>query len=98
MMAISRELGVCPEYQKLLSQCQEALSSWQQRAAFIQRNSRVGHKGATELRRLQSSYKRAYVLLDRHEHACPDCQYVSKISGLDFECMSSALDQHRRSA
>jgi hypothetical protein len=37
-------------------------------------------------------------LLDRHEHSCPDCQYVSKIAGLDFECMSSALSSYRRSA
>lgn len=98
MMAVSRELGVCPEYQRLLNQCQEALSSWQQRAAFIARNSRVGHKATAELKRLQSGYKRAYVLLDRHEHGCPDCQYVSKIAGLDFESMASALDLYRRSA
>ena len=98
MMAVSRELGVCPEYQKLLSECQEALSSWQQRAALIARNSRVGPKATAELRRLQSNYKRAYTLLDRHEHGCADCQYVAKISGLDFECMSSALGLSRSSA
>ena len=97
-MMVSRELGVCPEYQKLLNECQEALSSWQRRAALIARNSLVGPKAAAELRRLQSNYKRAYSLLDRHEQSCADCQYVSKISGLDFECMSSALDLSRRSA
>ena len=97
-MAISRELGVCPEYQKLLNECQKALVSWQQRAALIARNTRVGPRAAVELRQLQSNYKRAYTLLDRHEHRCADCQYVSKISGLDFECMSSALNLYRRSA
>lgn len=98
MMAGLRELGVCPEYQKLLNKCQEALTSWQQRAALITRNSQVGNKATVELRRLQSNYKRAYSLLDRHEHACPNCQYVSKIAGLDFECMTTALNTYRRSA
>jgi len=98
MIAISRELGVCPEYQNLLSKCQEALSCWQRRAALIARNTLVGPKAAAELRHLQSNYKRAYATLDRHEHECADCQYVSKISGLDFECLSSALDLSRRSA
>ena len=98
MTAVSRELGVCPEYQRLLNECQEALFSWQQRAALIARNTQVGPKATAEVRRLQSNYRRAYALLDRHEHACADCQYVSKISGLDFECMSSALDLTRRSA
>jgi hypothetical protein len=94
----SRELGVCPEYQSLLSRCQEALFSWQQHAALISRNARLGHGVTAELRRLESNYKQAYALLDRHEHECPDCQYVSKIGGLDFESMSSALTLYRRSA
>jgi len=95
---VSRELGVCPEYQRLLSKCQEALFSWQQHAALISRNTRLGHRVTAELRRLQSNYKRTYALLERHEHGCPDCQYVSKIGGLDFESMSSALTLYRRSA
>lgn len=98
MAAVSRELGICPEYRKLLTVCQEALASWQHRAALIGKNTNPGHKAASELRQLQSNYKRAYALLDDHEHTCPDCQYVSKIAGLDFECMSSALNQYRRSA
>lgn len=99
MATVSRELGICPEYRKLLSMCQEALATWQQRAALIRKNAHPGHKAALELRRLQSDYKRVYALLDRHERTCPACQYVSKIAGLDFECLSSALDQyHRRSA
>ena len=89
--------GVCPEYQRLLSICQEALSSWQQRTTLISKNTRIGQKAAAELKHLQAYYRRTHALLDRHEHSCPDCQYVSKIAGLDFECMSSALDLYRRS-
>jgi len=48
--------------------------------------------------RLQTNYARAYALLESHEHTCRTCQYVSKIGGLDFESMSSVLNQRRRSA
>lgn len=95
---VSRERGVCPEYQRLLNKCRDALCSWQQHAALISRNTRMGQRVTAELRRLESNYKRAYAVLDRHEHGCPDCQYISKISGLDFESMSSALTFYRRSA
>ena len=98
MAAVSRELGICPEYRRLLANCQEALVTWQQRAALIAKNTHPGRKATVELRQLQSNYKRAYASLDRHERSCPDCQYISKIAGLDFECMSGALTQYRRSA
>jgi len=98
MAGVSRERGVCPEYQRLLNKCQDALFSWQQHAALISRNTRMGQKVTADLRRLESTYKRAYAELERHEHACPDCQYVSNVGGLDFESMSSALTYYRRSA
>lgn len=90
--------GVCAEYQQLLANCQEALASLQQHAALLSRSAPVRHKAAAELKRLQSHYTRACASLEHHEHACPNCQYVAKIAGLDFESMSSALDCYRRSA
>jgi hypothetical protein len=98
MTEISTRSGVCPEYQRLLSACQTALASWQQQTALISRNTVLGHRAAAEMKRLQSVYKRAYLCLERHEHSCPNCQYVAKIAGLDFESMSSALTFYRRSA
>jgi hypothetical protein len=98
MAGVSTGRDVCPQYEKLLSNCQEALSSWQQSAALISRNTRLGRNATAELKRLEANYRRAYAMLDGHEHACPDCQYVSKIAGLDFECMASALNLYRRSA
>lgn len=88
------QLGACPEYQLLLEKCQNALVSWQQRRSIIAHASMAGKSAAVELKRLQDNYTRAYSLLDMHEHSCRTCQYISKIGGLDFESMSSALD-HR---
>ncbi len=98
MAEVSRGPGVCSEYKRLLGECQEALFSWQQRAALIARNAKLGQRTASELKRLHSNYRQAYAELERHEHACSACQYVSQISGLDFECMSTALNEYRRTA
>jgi hypothetical protein len=90
--------GVCSEYQQLLANCQKALASLQHHAALLSRSAPLRHKAAAELKRLQSRYTRACASLENHEHACPNCQYVAKIAGLDFESLSSALDYYRRSA
>jgi hypothetical protein len=95
---ISTRYGVCLAYQRFLHDCQKALAAWQQQAAFISGNAFVGHQAARELKRLKSQYTRAYTALENHENSCPNCQYVSKIAGLDFESMSNALDFYRRTA
>jgi hypothetical protein len=95
---ISTRSGVCLEYQRFLHDCQKALAAWQQQAAFISRNAVLEHQVARELKRLKSRYTRAYTALENHENSCPNCQYVSKIAGLDFESMSNALDFYRRTA
>jgi len=94
--ATANQLGACPEYQLLLEKCQNALVSWQQRRTIIATASLAGKSAVVELRRLQSNYARAYALLDGHEHSCRTCQYISKIAGLDFDSMSSALNEYRR--
>jgi len=92
---MAAHLGQCPEYQLLLEKCQNALVSWQQRRTIVAHASMAGRTAAVELKRLQDNYARAYALLDTHEHSCRTCQYVSKIGGLDFDSMSSALDHYR---
>ena len=94
--ATSPQLGACPEYQLLLEKCQKALVSWQQRRSILVRASLAGRDVLAELRRLQENYVRAYAVLDGHEHSCRTCQYISKIGGVDFESMSSALSEYRR--
>ena len=93
--ATSPQLSACPEYQLLLEKCQKALMSWQQRRTIIANASLAGRNAATELRRLQANYTRAYALLDWHEYSCRTCQYISKISAVDFDSMSAALNQYR---
>jgi hypothetical protein len=95
---ISTRSVVCFEYQRFLSDCQKALAVWQQQAAFLSHNAVLGQQVARELKRLKSEYTRAYTALEKHESSCPNCQYVSKIAGLDFESMSNALDFYRRTA
>lgn len=94
--ATAPQLGVCPEYQLLLEKCQKALVSWQQRRTIIAQASLSGRSAALELRRLQANYARAYAILESHEHSCRTCQYISKIGGLDFDSMASALNLQRR--
>lgn len=90
------QLGVCPEYQLLLEKCQKALVSWQQRRTLVAHASLAGKSATAELKRLQINYARAYAVLENHEHSCRTCQYISKIGGLDFESMTSALSLRRR--
>jgi hypothetical protein len=96
MAATAPQLATCPEYQLLLEKCQSALHSWQQRRSVVAHASLHGVSTAAELRRLQENYARACAVLDGHEHSCRTCQYISKIGGLDFESMTSALHQYRR--
>jgi hypothetical protein len=96
--ATAPQIGSCPEYQRLLESCQRALVGWQQQRTLAQRTSFAGHRASEELKRLQANYAQAYALLESHEQTCRICQYVSKIGGLDFESMSSALNEWRRAS
>jgi hypothetical protein len=89
------QIGACPEYQLLLEKCQKALVSWQQRRSIVANASIAGRSAAVELKRLHDNYARAYAVLDGHERSCRTCQYISKIGGIDFESMNSALNQYR---
>jgi len=90
------QIGTCSEYELLLERCQKALVSWQQRRSILANARLMGSSVPAELKRLQENYARAYAVLDGHEHSCPTCQYVSKMGGLDFDSMSSVLNQPRR--
>ena len=94
---VSARSGVCLEYQRLLTTCERSLASWQQQSALVARHGIASQTGTNELKRLKNQYSRACAELEVHEQMCPNCQFVSKIAGLDFECMSSALDSFRRS-
>ncbi len=92
--AMSR-IAACPEYQRLLDSCQTALGAWQQRQSSAQRRPLTPQR-VQQLRRLQQEYAEAYAMLENHERLCQTCQYISKVGGLDFESMSSALNYTHR--
>jgi hypothetical protein len=87
-------LGVCPEYQRLLQSCQKALAVWQQRRTRVERGPLAAARARANFKRLQSDYARMCTQLESHEQFCQHCQYVSKVGGLDFESMASALNRH----
>ena len=94
--AVAPRIGVCTEYQRLLGSCQRSLAAWQQRRTLADRDPLARLRSRQELKHLQDDYARAYALLENHEHFCQACEYISKVSGLDFESMSSALSHHYR--
>lgn len=97
MTATAPRVEVCPEYQLLLQQCQQTLATWQQRYAVAARSPLAAKRAVAQLQQLQSNYALACSRLESHERSCQTCQYISKIGGLDFESMSDALYQGRRS-
>jgi hypothetical protein len=94
--ATAPRIGVCTEYQRLLDSCQKALAVWQQQRSLAVRHPLATPRMRGQLKRLQAEYARACALLETHERACVSCQYISKVGGLDFESLSSALHQQRR--
>lgn len=91
--ATAPRLVVCTEYQHLLQSCQRSLTALQQQRTLLERRSIHAQQLRMEVKRLQFEYERAYAVLEKHERHCQDCQYISKVSGLDFETMSSALNR-----
>jgi hypothetical protein len=92
--AAAPRVGVCAEYQRLLDSCQKALAAWQQHRSLAERHSLASPRLRGQINRLQAEYARLYASLETHERVCMNCQYISKVGGLDFESLSSAL--HRR--
>ena len=89
--SVAPRIGVCPEYQRLLHSCQTALAAWQQRQSLAGRGRIRAPRMRLELKRLQDQYAQASAQLESHEQFCQTCQYISKVGGLDFESMASAL-------
>lgn len=92
--AVAPRIAVCPEYQRLLQSCQQALAMWQRKKTHAERETMAGPRVRTQLRQLQDGYTRAYAALEGHEQYCQTCQYISKVGGLDFESMASALNRY----
>jgi hypothetical protein len=88
--------AVCTDYEKLLVTCKNALDRWRKRREEVLAAGLSGDKVANELLRLQADYAKAYSRLERHEHECGLCQFVSKIGGRDYSSISTAALERKR--
>lgn len=88
--------AVCTDYERLLVTCKSTLDRWKKRREEVLTAGWRGDKIASELLRLQADYAKAYSRLERHEHECELCQFVSKIGGRDYASISTAALEKRR--
>jgi len=65
----------CPDYQRLLQECQNALMAWKNRGEEISFFSLQGKAAGDSLQRLQAEYARAYSRLERHADSCRFCRF-----------------------
>jgi hypothetical protein len=72
---------LCEEYQRLLKECQIALTEWNKGRAEIHNSGRRGRDTDNELRTLQANFAKAWAVLQYHEQDCEICQRVSIIAG-----------------
>jgi hypothetical protein len=91
---IAPRIGNCPEYLRLLDCCQRTLAAWQQYRTRAERDPLLGVRLRAHVSTLKQDYARANALLEDHERYCQTCQYISKVGGLDFESLTSALHKH----
>jgi len=67
----------CTEYEGMLDECQNALTTWSTRREESWRMGLRGRELGAELVRLQANFAKAYARLQKHIHECPVCAYVS---------------------
>ena len=70
----------CSEYQKLLENSAATRFAWRKLQAEMCWTRLVPKEIADELLRLQAKYARAYTLLQKHVHACGQCEPLSRIA------------------
>ncbi len=76
---LSVKTAVCSAYERLLEECQRALTIWNEQRAEIHESGLRGKAVDDELRKLQAKYAKAYMQVRIHVHDCETCQWVSKI-------------------
>jgi len=70
----------CPDYERLLRECESALVAWKNRSEQITSLGPKGKSAGDGLQRLQAEYARAYNRLKRHANSCRLCSFP-----VDFE-------------
>ena len=70
---------LCAEYQRLLKECQLALTRWNRGRAEIHNSGRRDRAADNELRILQGNFAKAWAVLQTHEHACEMCHIMAVV-------------------
>jgi hypothetical protein len=76
------EAAVCSAYEKLLEECDSALTAWNEQRTAVCESRVSGRKIGDELLRLEAKYAKAYTVLQNHTKDCPQCQMVSRAAGV----------------
>lgn len=66
-------VGLCPEYEQLVRECEGALRVWNERRNEIYHSRLHGVQLDNELRRLQAKYAKVSWALQNHVHNCEQC-------------------------
>lgn len=81
----------CPDYQRLLQECQSTLMAWKNRSEEITYYGLQGKSSGDGLQRLQAEYARAYNRLERHAETCRACCFHTDLAkGERVNLVSSA--------
>lgn len=67
--------AACPDYQRLLQECESAMVAWKERSEEITQLGLQGKSAGDGLQRLQAEYARAYHRLERHADSCGLCGF-----------------------
>jgi hypothetical protein len=73
---------LCADYQRLLTECQLALTNWNTGRAEIQHSGRRGKDADNELLTLQANFAKAWALLQYHERDCEVCKVISIVESV----------------
>lgn len=74
------EVLLCGEYEKLLTDCQNALDHWNARSERLRLTHQTGDETGRELLRLQARFAKSYTVLRRHVERCERCQLAARMS------------------
>ena len=78
---LSLKTAVCPEYERLMHECQRALQIWQRRRDHVAEEHWTGKQVGDELQKLQANYAKAYACVDLHNKECELCRFAARIAG-----------------
>jgi hypothetical protein len=91
-LEVNFQTAFCNEYESLLHEChsaKETCSEWRTKMS-VTADAHLNREIGSELIRLQANYAKAYARLEQHQRECELCQFVTKMSAHQRECVHVA--------